>query len=92
MSRLDARLEGLSRGLARRTGRRSFLARIGTLLAGSAALPLLPVALLAGRAAAARVWLRACVQLGHLWALAGLSYEEYAARRRPGSGPPSPGA
>jgi succinoglycan biosynthesis protein ExoM len=38
--------------------------------------PLLPASLLAGRAAA-RVWLRVCTQAGHLWAHAGLSYEEY---------------
>lgn len=44
MSRMDAQFEGWGRLLARRTGRRSFLARVGALLAGSAALPLLPVA------------------------------------------------
>jgi len=38
----------------------------------------LPPAFLFGRAAAARVWLRACVQAGHLWARAGRSFEEYA--------------
>jgi succinoglycan biosynthesis protein ExoM len=38
---------------------------------------LLPGSLLGGRAAAARVWLRICTQVGHLWAIAGLSYEEY---------------
>lgn len=37
----------------------------------------LPFAALRGRAAAAHVWLRVCVQAGHLWALAGRSYEEY---------------
>jgi succinoglycan biosynthesis protein ExoM len=59
------------------------------LLALGALLPLLPVSMLGGRATAARVWLRICVQLGHLWAFAGLSYEEYAPRRRPASDPPS---
>jgi succinoglycan biosynthesis protein ExoM len=39
--------------------------------------PLLPLSLLTGKAAAARVWLRICTQVGHLWAMAGLSYEEY---------------
>jgi len=37
-----------------------------------------PLALLGGRAAAARIGLRACTQAGHLWAHAGRSYEEYA--------------
>lgn len=37
-----------------------------------------PLALLGGRAAAARVGLRACVQAGHLWAHARRPYEEYA--------------
>jgi len=44
MSRLDSHFEGWGRLLARRTGRRSFLGRVGALLAGTAALPLLPVA------------------------------------------------
>jgi succinoglycan biosynthesis protein ExoM len=39
--------------------------------------PLVPLALAGGRARAARVWLRICTQAGHLWALAGRSYEEY---------------
>jgi hypothetical protein len=30
-----------------------------------------------GRTVAVRVWLRICTQVGHLWAIAGLSYEEY---------------
>jgi succinoglycan biosynthesis protein ExoM len=47
------------------------------LLALAVLAPLLPVSLLGGRAAAARVWLRLCTQVGHLWAIAGLSYEEY---------------
>jgi len=42
-SRLDRWLGALTRGLARRTSRRSFLARLGILAAGGAALPLLPV-------------------------------------------------
>jgi methylamine dehydrogenase light chain len=44
VSRIDGWLSELARGLARRTSRRSFLARLGALLAGAAALPLLPVA------------------------------------------------
>jgi len=40
----------------------------------------LPVAALAGRASAARVWLRGCTQAGHLWALLGGDYAEYGAR------------
>ena len=46
-------------------------------LALGALLLVLPFAALRGRATAARVWLRICVQAGHLWALAGRSYEEY---------------
>jgi methylamine dehydrogenase light chain len=41
---LDAQIERAVRALARRTSRRTFLARLGALLAGGAALPLLPVA------------------------------------------------
>ncbi len=44
MSALDDWLEGKARGVARRNGRRSFLARFGVLLVGGTALPLLPVA------------------------------------------------
>ena len=44
MSALDAWFARAARQLARRTSRRSFLARLGTLAAGAAALPLLPVA------------------------------------------------
>jgi len=44
MADLDAQVEQAIRGLARRIGRRTFLARLGTLLAGGASLPLLPVA------------------------------------------------
>ena len=44
MSRVDRWLEESARGLARRTSRRGFLARIGAALVGSAAVPLLPVA------------------------------------------------
>jgi succinoglycan biosynthesis protein ExoM len=47
------------------------------LLALAVLVPLLPLALLGGRSAAARVWLRICTQAGHLWAFAGRSYEEY---------------
>jgi methylamine dehydrogenase light chain len=41
---LDRFVERGARGLARRTSRRRFLARLGTALVGGAALPLLPVA------------------------------------------------
>ena len=41
---LDRLCEGATRALARGTSRRSFLTRLGTALAGTAALPLLPVA------------------------------------------------
>ncbi len=44
MSRLDRIFERFSRHLARREGRRSFLARTGTLLVAGGAAPLLPVA------------------------------------------------
>ena len=43
-SRVDRWIERRARELARRTSRRSFLARLGALLVGSAGLPLLPVA------------------------------------------------
>jgi len=43
MSRLD-RFERSARGVARASSRRSFLARLGALLVGGAAVPLLPVA------------------------------------------------
>lgn len=55
------------------------------LLAVVLLLPLVPFSLLAGRAAAARVWLRLCTQLGHLWAFSGRSYEEYASSSPPGT-------
>ena len=44
MSDFDVRIERAVRALARRTGRRTFLARFGALLVGAAGLPLLPVA------------------------------------------------
>jgi succinoglycan biosynthesis protein ExoM len=67
---LQRRRQGaVSRGLPR------------ALLAAAALLALLPFARLRGKAAAARVWLRLCVQVGHLWAFAGRSYEEYGAAR-----------
>jgi methylamine dehydrogenase light chain len=50
MHALDRIVAELSRRLARRTSRRSLLARLGALLVGASALPLLPVA----RAAAPR--------------------------------------
>ena len=44
MSLLDRWMETSSRQLARRMGRRSFLGKLGAVIAGGAALPLLPVA------------------------------------------------
>lgn len=60
------RAEAVFRGLPRA------LAALLLLLLG------LPVVALAGRAAAARVWLRGCTQVGHLWALLGRDFQEYA--------------
>jgi succinoglycan biosynthesis protein ExoM len=39
---------------------------------------LLPISALAGRVAATRIWLRLCVQAGHLWSALGRGFEEYA--------------
>jgi succinoglycan biosynthesis protein ExoM len=50
--------------------------RAGFALAVLAAL--LPLSALAGRAAATRVWLRLCIQAGHLWNAVGGGFEEYA--------------
>jgi methylamine dehydrogenase light chain len=44
MSRLDRMTERAARSLASRLSRRSFLGQLGALLAGGAALPLLPIA------------------------------------------------
>ena len=44
MSWIDAWCESEARDVARRSGRRSFLARLGALLFGAGSLPLLPVA------------------------------------------------
>ena len=44
MSVVDKWMEASSRRLARRMGRRSFLGKLGAAIAGSAVLPLLPVA------------------------------------------------
>jgi methylamine dehydrogenase light chain len=44
MSRIDRWFTRGSRGMARRTSRRGFLAKLGALLVGGATLPLLPVA------------------------------------------------
>jgi methylamine dehydrogenase light chain len=43
MTRLDRWFENRARDTARKTGRRTFLARLGRVLLGAAALPLLPV-------------------------------------------------
>jgi succinoglycan biosynthesis protein ExoM len=40
---------------------------------------LIPISVLGGRRTWARIALRLCVQAGHLWALTGRTYEEYAA-------------
>jgi len=45
---LDRWLEARARAVARRAGRRTFLARLGALLVGGAAVPLLPVARASG--------------------------------------------
>ncbi len=42
-----------------------------------------PLGVLGGRRALARIWLRICTQAGHLWSLAGRSFEEYAPARYP---------
>jgi methylamine dehydrogenase light chain len=47
---MDGWLETAARRLARRTSRRAFLGRLGALLAGGAALPLLPVFRASGQA------------------------------------------
>jgi methylamine dehydrogenase light chain len=44
MNAIDRWFAGLTRGVARRSSRRSFLARVATVVLGGAALPLLPVA------------------------------------------------
>jgi methylamine dehydrogenase light chain len=43
-NRIDLKVENAARDLARRSARRGFLGRLGTVLMGAAALPLLPVA------------------------------------------------
>ena len=58
----------------RQVGWRVAIRALGALLLFALALP---VAALAGRASAARVWLRGCTQAGHLWALLGADYAEY---------------
>ena len=40
---MDKFVESLTRAIAQRTSRRSFLARLGKLILGAAAIPLLPV-------------------------------------------------
>ena len=44
LNKLDNIFAATTRGVARRTGRRRFLGRLGALLAGASTLPLLPVA------------------------------------------------
>ncbi len=51
-SRLDVWVERSSRGLARGLGRRSFLARLGAVMAGGTVMPMLPVARAGGSAPA----------------------------------------
>jgi succinoglycan biosynthesis protein ExoM len=63
----------LGRGAAVRRGLPRALAALALFLLS------LPLAALAGRSAAARVWLRGCTQAGHLWALLGRDYQEYGA-------------
>jgi methylamine dehydrogenase light chain len=55
VSGLDRLFEVWARGIARRQGRRSFLARTGTLILGGAALPLLPIARANAQSAQPRV-------------------------------------
>ena len=56
--------------------------RAARAIAFSGALVLLaPLAALRGRRGLAQVWLRICIQAGHLWSLLGRSYEEYGPRR-----------
>ena len=50
---MDKLVEHLTRGVAQRTSRRSFLARLGQALVGAIAIPLLPVDRVASRAHAA---------------------------------------
>ena len=68
-TRLMVRAEGWVPTLLRRGPR--------ALLGLGLCLGFMPVALLAGRTLTARCWLRGCVQVGHLFALAGGRYEEY---------------
>lgn len=62
----------LGRGKAICRGLPRALAALSLFLIG------LPLAALAGRAAAAQVWLRGCTQVGHLWAFLGRDFQEYA--------------
>ena len=55
MSVLDRFFERLARQLARREGRRSFLARAGAVLVGASAAPLLPISRAAASSHATRV-------------------------------------
>lgn len=50
---MDKLVEQLTRGIAQRSSRRSFLARLGRALAGGIVLPLLPIDRIAGQAQAA---------------------------------------
>jgi succinoglycan biosynthesis protein ExoM len=66
--------------LERKDSRADFAARTAraSLLLFALAL-IAPLAVLMGRRTLVRLWLRACVQAGHLWSLFGQSYEEYGA-------------
>jgi succinoglycan biosynthesis protein ExoM len=70
-TRLEQRRLGRGSALVRGGGR----ALAGLLLFAAAT----PLAVLAGRPAAARAWLRTCTQAGHLWALLGRGCEGYGA-------------
>jgi succinoglycan biosynthesis protein ExoM len=66
---------------ARRPARTSRRALARGLAASALFALVLPLALLRGRRAALRAWLRLCTQAGHVWAALGRDFEEYRARR-----------
>lgn len=64
--------------LARKGSRTDSAARTArALLLLIALASIAPLVTLMGRRTLVRLWLRACVQAGHLWSLSGRSYEEY---------------